>query len=164
MDRLRGPQSRWSTISRHEGLLEKIQDHKLMVPRGDRSSSVIEPFLTDQWYVQSPAAGRAGHRGGGNRRYPLRAGQLEEHLFRVDAQHPGLVHLAPDLVGPPHPRLVRPTRATSTSAAPKPRCASAHALPERFDAEAGRGRARHLVQLRPVALLDPRLAGADRAL
>ncbi len=34
------------------GLLEKIVDHKLMVPRGDRSSSVIEPFLTDQWYVK----------------------------------------------------------------------------------------------------------------
>jgi valyl-tRNA synthetase len=34
------------------GLLEKIQDHKLMVPRGDRSGAVIEPFLTDQWYVR----------------------------------------------------------------------------------------------------------------
>lgn len=34
------------------GLLEKIADHKLMVPRGDRSGSVIEPFLTDQWYVK----------------------------------------------------------------------------------------------------------------
>ncbi len=33
-------------------LLEKIVDHKLMVPRGDRSQSVIEPFLTDQWYVK----------------------------------------------------------------------------------------------------------------
>ncbi|MGD8937582.1 MAG: class I tRNA ligase family protein, partial [Thiogranum sp.] len=30
-------------------LLEKIDDHKLMVPRGDRSGSVVEPFLTDQW-------------------------------------------------------------------------------------------------------------------
>ena len=32
-------------------LLEKIDDHKLMVPRGDRSGSVIEPYLTDQWFV-----------------------------------------------------------------------------------------------------------------
>ncbi|WP_019895918.1 valine--tRNA ligase [Hydrogenovibrio halophilus] len=32
-------------------LLEKIEPHKLMVPRGDRSHAVIEPFLTDQWYV-----------------------------------------------------------------------------------------------------------------
>ena len=34
------------------GLLEKIDDHKLMVPRGDRTSAVIEPYLTDQWYVK----------------------------------------------------------------------------------------------------------------
>ena len=34
------------------GLLEKIVDHKLMVPRGDRSGTVIEPFLTNQWYVK----------------------------------------------------------------------------------------------------------------
>jgi valyl-tRNA synthetase len=33
-------------------LLEKIVDHKLMVPRGDRTGSVIEPLLTDQWYVK----------------------------------------------------------------------------------------------------------------
>jgi len=34
-------------------LLEKTDDHKLMVPRGDRSGAVIEPFLTDQWYVKA---------------------------------------------------------------------------------------------------------------
>lgn len=33
------------------GLLVKVEDHKLMVPRGDRSGTVIEPYLTDQWYV-----------------------------------------------------------------------------------------------------------------
>ena len=42
------------------GLMEKIVDHKLMVPRGDRSGTVIEPFLTDQWYVKiAPLAGPA---------------------------------------------------------------------------------------------------------
>ena len=35
-----------------QGLLEKTADHKLMVPRGDRSNSIIEPLLTDQWYVK----------------------------------------------------------------------------------------------------------------
>ena len=34
------------------GLLEKTQEHRLMVPRGDRSGAVIEPYLTDQWYVR----------------------------------------------------------------------------------------------------------------
>ncbi len=35
-----------------QGLLEKIEEHRHMVPRGDRSGAVIEPFLTDQWYVK----------------------------------------------------------------------------------------------------------------
>jgi valyl-tRNA synthetase len=33
-------------------LLETIEDHTLMVPRGDRSHVVVEPYLTDQWYVK----------------------------------------------------------------------------------------------------------------
>ncbi len=33
------------------GLMVDIKPHTLMVPRGDRSHAVIEPFLTDQWYV-----------------------------------------------------------------------------------------------------------------
>ncbi|MDA1371760.1 MAG: valine--tRNA ligase [Proteobacteria bacterium] len=33
------------------GLLEKIEAHKLKVPRGDRSGAVVEPYLTHQWYV-----------------------------------------------------------------------------------------------------------------
>ena len=35
-----------------QGLLEKIEDHRLMVPRGDRSGTVVEPYLTDQWFVK----------------------------------------------------------------------------------------------------------------
>jgi valyl-tRNA synthetase len=33
------------------GLLERIEKHKLKVPRGDRTHVVIEPMLTDQWFV-----------------------------------------------------------------------------------------------------------------
>ncbi len=35
------------------GLVEKIDPHTLKVPRGDRSGVVIEPWLTDQWYVNA---------------------------------------------------------------------------------------------------------------
>ena len=35
------------------GLLEKIEDNTHMVPFGDRSDVVIEPWLTDQWYVDA---------------------------------------------------------------------------------------------------------------
>ena len=34
------------------GLLERVDEHKLMVPRGDRSGAIVEPYLTDQWYVK----------------------------------------------------------------------------------------------------------------
>jgi valyl-tRNA synthetase len=34
------------------GLLEKVEPHTLPVPRGDRSNAVLEPWLTDQWYVR----------------------------------------------------------------------------------------------------------------
>jgi len=33
------------------GLLEKVEDYTLTVPRGDRSGAIVEPYLTDQWYV-----------------------------------------------------------------------------------------------------------------
>ena len=36
-----------------EGWLEKVDPHTLKVPRGDRSNVVIEPWLTDQWYVKT---------------------------------------------------------------------------------------------------------------
>jgi valyl-tRNA synthetase len=37
------------------GLLDKIEEHALKVPRGDRSGEIIEPMLTDQWYVSVKA-------------------------------------------------------------------------------------------------------------
>ncbi len=37
------------------GLMDKIEPHTHMVPHGDRSNVVIEPFLTDQWYVNAKA-------------------------------------------------------------------------------------------------------------
>ena len=36
-----------------EGLLERIEDHRHTVPHGDRSNVAIEPWLTDQWYVDA---------------------------------------------------------------------------------------------------------------
>jgi valyl-tRNA synthetase len=33
------------------GLIERTEPHKLTVPRGDRSNAILEPLLTDQWFV-----------------------------------------------------------------------------------------------------------------
>src|SRR3984893_13830234 len=35
------------------GLLDKVEDHTLMIPHHDRSGEVIEPWLTDQWYCDA---------------------------------------------------------------------------------------------------------------
>jgi valyl-tRNA synthetase len=45
-----------------QGLLAEVRPHTLMVPRGDRTGVVIEPMLTDQWFVamsQPDASGRS---------------------------------------------------------------------------------------------------------
>jgi valyl-tRNA synthetase len=43
-----------------QGLLENVKPHKLMVPRGDRTHAVIEPMLTDQWFVAMSKPGADG--------------------------------------------------------------------------------------------------------
>ena len=42
------------------GLLVKTDKHKLKVPRGDRTGVIIEPMLTDQWFVAMSKAGPDG--------------------------------------------------------------------------------------------------------
>ena len=36
------------------GFMEKIEDHPMVIPYGDRSGVVIEPMMTDQWFVDAP--------------------------------------------------------------------------------------------------------------
>jgi valyl-tRNA synthetase len=42
-----------------QGLLEKVEPHTLMVPHGDRSQTVLEPYLSDQWYCDAAALAKA---------------------------------------------------------------------------------------------------------
>ena len=37
--------------AQEEGWLDSIEDYELKAPRGDRSGVIVEPWLTDQWYV-----------------------------------------------------------------------------------------------------------------
>ncbi|MCW8869624.1 MAG: valine--tRNA ligase, partial [Proteobacteria bacterium] len=48
-------QARQAVVNRMNelGLLKDTKDHVLMVPRGDRSGDIIEPLLTNQWYVDA---------------------------------------------------------------------------------------------------------------
>ena len=42
------------------GFLESVKPHKLVVPRGDRTGVIIEPMLTDQWFVAMSKPGADG--------------------------------------------------------------------------------------------------------
>jgi valyl-tRNA synthetase len=42
-----------------QGLVEKIEPHTLMVPHGDRSQVVLEPYLSDQWYCDAGTLAKA---------------------------------------------------------------------------------------------------------
>ncbi len=48
------------------GLLVEVKDHKLMVPRGDRSGAVVEPYMTNQWYVDLTSKVQDDGRPGGH--------------------------------------------------------------------------------------------------
>ena len=65
--------------------------------------------------LQRRRAGQAGDRGGRGRPHAVRAAPMGEHVFRVDAQHPALVHFPPAVVGSPDPGLVRAGRRRSLS-------------------------------------------------
>jgi valyl-tRNA synthetase len=43
-----------------QGLLDSVKPHKLVVPRGDRTGVIIEPMLTDQWFVAMSKPGANG--------------------------------------------------------------------------------------------------------
>jgi valyl-tRNA synthetase len=99
------------------GILEKTDKHKLKVPRGDRTGVVIEPMLTDQWFVamSKPGADGKSITEKALERRPFRRdqvlpGKLGQYLQPVAEQHPGLVHLAPAVVGPPDSGVVRRQR------------------------------------------------------
>ena len=82
--------------------------HKLKVPRSGRTGVIVEPMLTDQWFVSmdEPCA-QAALDAVAQRRREVLSRALDHDLQPLAGEHPGLVHLAPALVGPPDPGLVR---------------------------------------------------------
>ncbi len=58
-------------------LLVSIKPHKLMVPRGDRTGVVIEPMLTDQWFVAMSKPGTDGQSIAGKALECVRSGEIK---------------------------------------------------------------------------------------
>ena len=52
------------------GLMDKIEDHPMVIPYGDRSGVVIEPLMTDQWFVDAPTLAKEAIRA-------VEAGEME---------------------------------------------------------------------------------------
>ena len=69
------------------GLLESVKDHTLMVPRGDRTGAAVEPYLTDQWYVDLTRETQPDGRPGGLAAITRPA---------LDAVRSGRIRLLPD--------------------------------------------------------------------
>ena len=59
MDRFEARKRIVSDLETHDYLVE-TKPHKLMAPRGDRTNTIIEPMLTDQWYVSMEGMAKRG--------------------------------------------------------------------------------------------------------
>ena len=141
-----------------QGLLAGIKEHRLQQPRGDRSGALIEPYLTDQWYVRvAPLAAPA-----------------------IAAVEDGRIRFVPDNWKNTYFDWMRNIKDWCISrqiwwghripawydaegnvyvGRSEQEVRERHGLARRLRAGPGPRRARHLVQLRTLALQHPGLAG-----
>jgi valyl-tRNA synthetase len=117
-----------------QGLLVEVKKHKLMVPRCARTGQVIEPMLTDQWFVAmtKPGAMARASRSRRSTRCRERAGAFvpEQWVNTYDQWMNNIQDWcisAPAVVGPPDPGLVRQRTASCSSPAARTRRAQGHA-------------------------------------
>ena len=164
-----------------EGRLAKIEPHGHMVPHGDRSNVVIEPWLTDQWYVDAKTLAQPALRAVRDGHTLFTPKQLGKDLFRMAGEHPALVRFAPVVVGPPDPGMgVALGRELCRGKRGAGLCGRARRWRRTADFYRGGSRgnrpgpgkaradvstrprcARHLVLLGALAVLDSRLAGRN---
>ena len=169
------------------GLLDKVEDREIELAHSDRSKTPIEPYLADQWFVQDGPTWR--QIGDGRRERRPRARSSRRATPRAistgsakSATGPSAGSFGGDIgfrsgmrrrasEADLKTRLRRPRRTSPGSrdeaARPAGSICAAGRRPGRptpcpaTRLDARRRRARHLVQLGPLAALDARLAGAD---
>ena len=142
------------------GLVEKIDKHRLVVPRGDRSGAVLEPFLTDQWYVRiAPLAAPAiaAVESGRTRFVPENWAKTYFEWMRnikdwCVSRQLWWGHRIPAWYDAKGNIYVAPHRGRGAQQA---------SARSRRPTGSGYGRPRHLVLVGAVAVLDARVAGAD---
>jgi valyl-tRNA synthetase len=91
------------------GFLAKVEPHATPCRMATAPASSIEPWLTDQWYVDvKPLAQPAKAVRDGRTKFTPE--NWDQGLLRLAGEHRALVRLAPALVGPSDPGLVRAGR------------------------------------------------------
>ena len=138
-----------------QGLVDKIDDHTLTVPYGDRSGAVIEPWLTDQWYCDAKTLARAPIEAVESGRTVFVPRQWENTFFEwMRNIQPWCIsrqiwwgHQIPAWYAPDGRIFVEETRGGGAGS-------GGIALRPRGAAHARSGRARHLVLIGAVAVLD----------
>jgi len=82
-----------------QGLLEKTDDYKLSVAVCYRCNTVIEPLVSEQWFMKMKDLADQAAKATRDGKVKFFPSSWEKILCELARQHPGLVHLAPDLVG-----------------------------------------------------------------
>ena len=93
-----------------KGLVEKIEPHSHVVPHGDRSNVVIEPYPHRPVVRQCEGTGEARDCRGARGQDQVHPEELGNDLLQLDGEHPALVHFAPALVGSSNSGVVRAGR------------------------------------------------------
>ncbi len=86
--------------------IQKVETHLHAVGHCYRCHTVIEPYLSKQWFVSMKELAEPAIAAVEEGKTKFRPRTLGEDLLRMDVQHPRLVHLAPAVVRAPHPGLV----------------------------------------------------------
>ena len=85
-----------------QGCCRHQEHYAHAVGKCDRCKTVVEPRLSTQWFIKiQPLADKAIARGR-DKATSVHAGEIQQDLLRVDAEHSRLVHLAPVVVGASH--------------------------------------------------------------
>ena len=144
------------------GLLEKIEPHTHAVPYGDRGGVPVEPFLTEQWYADAKKLAEAPIAAARDGRVKFVPERGREEFFRwMENIEPWCIsrqlwwgHQIPAWYGPDKTGVRGAVGGRGEGR-------GAQALRQGRGAGARSRRARHLVQLGAVAVLDPGLARPD---
>jgi hypothetical protein len=138
--------------ARGEGALWSVEQHQHSVGHCYRCSTVVEPYLSDQWFVAVTDLARPAIEAV-RTAATVHPKRWEKTLLPLDGEPAGLDHQPPDLVGSPDSCLVLPPDGRSRSMVDPPGVCRV-----RLGPAPGRGRARHLVLVGAVPVLDARLA------